>query len=92
MDDSIFLSTDPNDFLKNIQQIDDGSTCSIYSAFYPQLNKQIAFKKILLTENIKEHDIIREIKIMKQLSHPNIVHLISSHRIESTIYILMDLL
>jgi serine/threonine protein kinase len=63
----------------------------IYKAFHPQLKEKIAVKEMILNEK-NERTLIEETKLMAAMSHPNIIRSYSSHRVGSTLWILMELM
>lgn len=85
--DEVIKQTDPRVFLVNMNKIDEGSTCSIYTAEYE--GRIIAVKEMTLTPK-NERMLIDETRLMSSMSNPNIVEFISAHRIGQTLWILME--
>ena len=89
--DTILQPTNPHSFLEDVKKLDEGSTCIIYSAFYPKINETIAMKEMALTEK-NEKLLLEETRIMAAMSHKNIVRFYSAHKVNSTLWILMELM
>jgi p21-activated kinase 1 len=85
------LPNDPHTFLEQMEKLDEGSTCVIYRAFHPTLKEKIAVKEMILNEK-NERTLLEETKVMASMSHPNIIRSYSSHRMGSTLWILMELM
>jgi p21-activated kinase 1 len=82
---------DPHTFLEREERINAGSTCVVYSAFHPALNRVIALKEMLLRPN-NERLLLEEALLMASMDHPNIIKAYSAHRIEHTLWIVMELM
>jgi p21-activated kinase 1 len=82
---------DPHTFLESVEKIDEGSTCVIYKAFHPRLRITVAVKEMVLNPK-NERLLLEETRLMASMDHPNIVKSFSSHRVGSTLWIVMELM
>ncbi|OHT11610.1 STE family protein kinase [Tritrichomonas foetus] len=89
--ESILKPENPNSFLQQVEKLDEGSTCTIYSAFSPEINETVAMKEMALTEK-NQKLLLEETRIMAAMSHKNIVKFYSAYRVNSTLWILMELM
>lgn len=81
----------PHSFLQQVEKLDEGSTCVIYSAFDPNIKKTVAVKEMALTQ--KNRDILlQETRIMAAMHQENIVQFYSAYLVENTLWILMELM
>ncbi|KAH0788642.1 STE family protein kinase [Histomonas meleagridis] len=87
----IIKPANPLKFLKNIEKLDEGSTCIIYSAYHPELDETIAVKEMQLNET-NEEAILEETRLMASMHHENIVSFYAAYRVKSTLWILMELM
>ena len=85
--EDILKYTDPREFLVDIQKIDEGSTCTVYSAIYN--GKKIAVKKIKLTPK-NEKTLLNETCLLASMNNPRIIKFIGAHRVENVLWILME--
>ena len=89
--DELLKPTNPRDFLEDFEKLDEGSTGIIYKAFDPQMRETIAVKEMPLTDK-NEKLLLEETQLMAVMSHPNIVRFYSAHRVDQTLWILMELM
>jgi p21-activated kinase 1 len=89
--ESILKPTNPHTFLQDIEKLDEGSTCVVYKALHPDLNQIVAVKEMQLTPK-NERLIMEETRLMASMNHPNIVRSYSSHKVDDTLWILMELM
>ncbi|KAH0792279.1 STE family protein kinase [Histomonas meleagridis] len=83
-----FLRSDnPRTFLTDIEKIDEGSTCTVYTA--KQNGKVVALKEMILTEK-NEKTLLEETRFMKSMNNPYIVEFYSAHRIDNQLWIVME--
>jgi p21-activated kinase 1 len=87
----VLKPTNPHTFLQNIEKLDEGSTCVVYKAFHPELKVVVAVKEMELTPK-NEKLLLEETRLMASMDHPNIIRSYSSHRVGSTMWILMELM
>ena len=83
----VVQETDPRTFLKEIEKIDEGSTCIIYSALLD--DKKIVMKEVELKDGIKDM-LIDETRLMASMKNDHIVDFISAHIVDNKLYILME--
>lgn len=87
--ETVLKNVNPHTFLQNIEKIDEGSTCVIYTAFYPEINSTVAMKEMFLTQK-NESLLLEETRIMATMHHKNIVKFHSAYRVDDTLWILME--
>lgn len=87
--ESFMRSDDPRTFLEDLEKLDEGSTCVVYTATYQ--GKKIAVKEMVLTET-NEKTLLEETRLMASMNCPRIVGFISAHRIGDHLWILMELM
>lgn len=85
--DDVVQNNDPTSMLSDLVQIDEGSTCVVYSATYK--NETIAVKMIRLTPK-NERVMLNETRLLASMSDPHIVRFISAHRQGNILWILME--
>ena len=85
--ESFLRSDDPRTFLEDLQKIDEGSTCVVYTATYE--GKKIAVKEMVLTEK-NTKTLLEETRLMASMNCPKIVGFISAHRVGDNLWILME--
>lgn len=78
---------DPKTFLKNLCKIDEGSTCTVYTADYN--GTKIAAKEMVLNEK-NTKTLLDETRLMNSMKSDHIVAFHSAHRVEDTLWILME--
>lgn len=87
----VVQKTNPKTFLKNMESIDEGSTCKVYKADNPLTGTVVAVKEMILTDKNRQTLFI-ETRLMATMNHPNIIKFYSAHLIENTLWILMELM
>jgi len=87
--DEILKSGDPRCFLEDVQKLDEGSTCTIFTAIHE--GKRIAVKEMLLTAK-NERLLLEETRLMASMNHPNITKFYSAYRSGDILWILMELM
>lgn len=87
--EKVLKKVNPHTFLQKITKIDEGSTCVIYTAFYPEINSIVAMKEMFLTPK-NESLLLEETRIMAAMQHKNIVKFHSAYRVDDTLWILME--
>ena len=87
--DEVIKKEDPRLFLKDLVKLDEGSTCTVYTAMWN--GKKIAVKEMQLTEK-NEQTLIDETRLMFSMKDPHIVSFYDAYRIENTLWILMELM
>jgi p21-activated kinase 1 len=87
----VLRPTNPHEFLQNVEKLDEGSTCVVYKALHPELALTVAVKEMKLTPK-NERLLLEETRLMAAMSHPNIIRAYSSHRVDTTLWILMELM
>jgi p21-activated kinase 1 len=85
--ESVLQCEDPRKFLRDLNKLDEGSTCIIYTALYE--GRKIAVKEMVLTEK-NERMLLEETKLMSRMRHPNVIGFIQAHRIDQELWILME--
>ena len=83
--------TNPHDFLKDLELMDEGSTCKIYKATDPKTGEAIAVKEMNITEANKKL-LFDETRLMASMDHPNIIKFYSAHMLGDTLWIIMELM
>ncbi|KAK8852510.1 hypothetical protein M9Y10_017495 [Tritrichomonas musculus] len=86
--EDVVQNDDPTTFLKDMEEIDEGSTCVVYSATYPD-GRKVAVKKITLTPR-NQNFLLNETRLLSAMNDPHIINFYSAHRIEDTLWILME--
>lgn len=86
--EDIIQNDDPTKFLKDIEEIDEGSTCTVYSAKNPD-GHTVAVKKITLTPR-NQNFLLNETRLLSAMDDIHIIKFYSAHRIEDTLWILME--
>lgn len=86
--EEIVKPDDPTKFLKEIEEIDEGSTCTVYSAITPE-GQKVAVKKITLTPK-NQNFLLNETRLLSAMKNDHIINFYSAHRIEETLWILME--
>ena len=89
--EELLQPTNPRDSLQDFEKLDEGSTGIIFKAFDPQLREVVAVKEMPLTEK-NEKLLLEETQLMAVMSHPNIVRFYRAHRVDHTLWILMELM
>ena len=77
-----------------IQKIGYGSFATVYEAIHVDSNKKVAIKKISKCDFSKldnKETVLREIKIMRCVDHPLIVHIFDAFEDDESIFIVMEL-
>ena len=87
--ESFLRTDDPRSFLEDLEKLDEGSTCVVYTAMYQ--GKKIAVKEMVLNEK-NEKTLLEETRLMASMSCPKIVGFISAHRVGDNLWILMELM
>lgn len=80
---------DPRPLLENLEKIDEGSTCIVYTATYE--GKKIAVKEMVLTEK-NTKTLLEETRLMMSMHNDHIVNFYAAHRVEDHLWILMELM
>jgi len=87
--EEVIKKADPRLFLKDLQKLDEGSTCTVYTATYN--GEKIAVKEMQLTEKNMQ-TLIDETRLMFSMKDPHIVGFYDAYRYENTLWILMELM
>lgn len=85
--DQVVKREDPRRFLKDMKQIDQGSTCTVYTATY---NKRIIAVKEMILNPQTEPFLIEETRLMATMKHPNIIEFYGAYMYDGVLYILME--
>ncbi|OHT17119.1 STE family protein kinase [Tritrichomonas foetus] len=85
--ESFLRKDDPRSFLEELEKLDEGSTCTVYTALYK--GKKIAVKEMILNDK-NETTLLEETRLMASMKSEFIVGFISAHRVEDTLWILME--
>jgi p21-activated kinase 1 len=92
--ETVLQSENPHPFLQKVEKLDEGSTCVVYRVFNPKLGTEgltVAMKEMTLTDK-NEKLLLAETQLMAAMTHPNIVTFHSAYRLESTMWIMMELM
>ncbi|KAK8841171.1 hypothetical protein M9Y10_027371 [Tritrichomonas musculus] len=85
--ESFLRNDDPRTFLKDLTKIDEGSTCTVYTAVHD--GKTIAVKEMALNEK-NEKTLLEETRLMASMKSDHIVAFYSAHRVGNSLWILME--
>lgn len=85
--ESFMRTDDPRDFLVDLEKIDEGSTCVVYTAQYQ--GRKIAVKEMVLNEK-NTQTLLEETRLMASMNCPKIVGFISAHHVGDHLWILME--
>lgn len=85
--ESFLRNDDPRSFLKDLTKIDEGSTCTVYTAI--QDGKVIAVKEMQLNDK-NEKTLLEETRLMASMKSDHIVGFYSAHRLGNSLWILME--
>lgn len=80
---------DPRAVLEGLTKIDEGSTCTVYTAMYQ--GKKIAVKEMLLNEKT-EKILIDETRLMSTMKDPHITEFYDAYRDGDKLWIFMELM
>lgn len=89
--EDILIPSDPREFLQDLEKLDEGSTCVIYKAFDPTRNLTVAVKEMALNAT-NSPTLLIETRLMASMKHTNIIQFYAAHRVENTLWILMELM
>lgn len=77
--------------LKNMDLLDEGSTCFVYKAFDSIRKETVAVKKVILNDNIRQL-LINEILFMVSMNHKNIIKYYEAYQQNKCVWILMEMM
>ena len=87
--ESFLRHDDPRTFLTDMEKLDEGSTCTVYTAMMN--GKKIAVKEMFLNEKNKS-TLLEETRLMASMKSEYIVAFYSAHQVDDTLWILMELM
>ena len=79
-------------FYKKIKQIGKGAFGTVYKAFEIRTGNIVAIKKISINKKKNKNEVLKEVELLKQIKHPNIVNYYNYYKDEDDIYIVMEYL
>lgn len=85
----VIKNQDPRAFLQDLTKLDEGSTCTVYTANY--LGRIIAVKEMMLTPK-NEKVLVDETRLMYSMKNSHIVEFLGAYRVDDTLWILMELM
>lgn len=83
----VIKSENPCSFLTDMTKINEGSTCTVYTATYN--GKKIAVKEMILNPKNKTI-LLEETKLMATMSNPNIIEFYGGYKVNQMLWILME--
>ncbi|XP_068937757.1 serine/threonine-protein kinase TAO3 isoform X1 [Petaurus breviceps papuanus] len=89
----LFYKEDPEDIFVGLQEIGHGSFGAVYFATNSHTNEVVAIKKMSYTgkqTNEKWQDILKEVKFLRQLKHPNTIEYKGCYLKEHTAWLVME--
>eukprot|EP01062_Namystynia_karyoxenos_P059480 TRINITY_DN50922_c0_g1_i1.p1 TRINITY_DN50922_c0_g1~~TRINITY_DN50922_c0_g1_i1.p1 ORF type:complete len:486 (+),score=182.29 TRINITY_DN50922_c0_g1_i1:81-1460(+) len=90
--DEVLSSTDPTKLYSRLKRLDKGSQGEVYRAQDAQ-SKSVALKKIYIRDEARDLPALEnELSMLHGCRHPNIVSMMSCHRVGSVLWIAMELM
>uniref|UniRef100_A0A7N4NSY2 Serine/threonine-protein kinase TAO3 n=1 Tax=Sarcophilus harrisii TaxID=9305 RepID=A0A7N4NSY2_SARHA len=89
----LFYKEDPEDIFVGLHEIGHGSFGAVYFATNSHTNEVVAIKKMSYTgkqTNEKWQDILKEVKFLRQLKHPNTIEYKGCYLKEHTAWLVME--
>jgi len=81
---------DPWDFYTKICELGAGAAGVVYLAEHKHTGEKVAVKDIDLNKQTKKDLILMEIKVMKELHHPNLVNFKEAYLVEMHLFVIME--
>ncbi|EAY16642.1 STE family protein kinase [Trichomonas vaginalis G3] len=85
--ETVVKNTDPRFLLIDMQKLDEGSTCTVYTAMYH--GRKVAVKEMLLNEK-NEKNLLDETRLMYSMQDDHIVKFYDAYRVGNTLWIIME--
>jgi len=87
--DDLVSPEDPHKIFVNVKKIGEGTFGEVFVGLDIRSLEKVAIKKMDLNENYEE-DLISEVDMMDTLKHPNIVRYISSYKVDTDLWVVME--
>jgi p21-activated kinase 1 len=85
---STFLRTDdPRSAIRGLEAIDEGSTCTVYSATYQ--GEKVAVKEMILDEE-NEAVLLAETRLLAGMKSPNIISFHTAYKVGDILWLVME--
>ncbi|GMT08872.1 hypothetical protein PFISCL1PPCAC_169 [Pristionchus fissidentatus] len=82
--------SDPRADLEAFEQVGEGSTGVVMSAYQVSARRRVAVKKMNIRKQQRRELMFNEVAIMREFSHPHIVRLFSSHLVADELWLVME--
>ena len=79
-------------YYKNIEKVGKGAFGIVYKAFELNSGRNVAIKQISINKNKDRNELFKEIDLLKNIHHTNIVEYYNYYKDEDNIYIVMEYL
>ena len=76
-------------YYKNIEKVGKGAFGIVYKAFELNSGRNVAIKQISINKNKDRNELFKEIDLLKNIHHTNIVEYYNYYKDEDNIYIVM---
>ena len=77
---------------KLLKKIGSGASGTVYTALDQETREKVAVKTMNLAQQPKPELIIREIRVMKENRHPNLVNFLDSYLVDNDLWVIMEYL
>jgi p21-activated kinase 1 len=84
---TILRTDDPRREIRGLEAVDEGSTCTVYSAKYQ--GKQVAVKEMILDSD-NEAQLLAETRLLAGMKSPNIVEFQTAYRVGDILWLVME--
>ncbi|XP_057355498.1 serine/threonine-protein kinase TAO1-like [Manis pentadactyla] len=86
----LFFKEDPEKLFTDLREVGHGSFGAVYSARDVRTNEVVAIKKLFYTGMRSTKDIIKEVRFLQILKHPNIIENKGCYLSEHTAWLVME--
>ncbi|XP_076315911.1 serine/threonine-protein kinase PAK 3-like [Tachypleus tridentatus] len=87
---SIVSQGNPNMKYRKISEIGHGASGTIYTAIDKVTGLKVAVKQINLNQQVKKELLIRELSVLQETKHPNIVKYFDSYLVGDELWVIME--